>query len=111
MTGNGANESGAGIASRNTRKNTSGREYRKSAVALRTKNFAAELSGCREGLSLVLGGVNGICGLSDVCVTLMTFSGNIEVSGEGLLLSVFELGKVEIRGRVYGVRFDFYEKA
>ena len=41
----------------------------------------------------------------------MTSSGSIEVSGEGLLLSVFELGKVEIRGRVYGVRFDFYEKA
>lgn len=110
MTENGVNGSSGGITSRDTRNNTVDKERRKSAPALRTKNFAAELSGCREGLSLVFGGVSGICGLSDVGVRLMTSSGNIEVSGEGLLLSVFELGKVEIRGRVYAVRFDFYEK-
>ncbi len=110
MTVNGANGSDTGIAPRNTRKNMNGKEYRKNAATPRTKNFAAELSGCREGLSLVFGGVSGICGLSDIGVTLMTPSGNIEISGEGLQLSVFELGKVEIRGRVYAVRFDFYAK-
>lgn len=61
-----------------------------------------------RGIStLTVTGVIAVSSLSDSDISLASHSGRVEISGKGLLLSVFENGALEISGQVTDVRLGY----
>ena len=79
-----------------------------SALSLGGKNSVTlEMRKTRIGASLVAMNVMGVGELSDTEIVLLSHSGRLTVTGEGLILSVFEDKSIEIFGRINGVSLDY----
>ena len=61
----------------------------------------------RGGMTLAIVGITEVTELNSERIILSTRAGNIEVTGERLVLSIFTNKTVEISGRITGVNFGY----
>lgn len=71
------------------------------------QKMSLEIKKSKLGAALVAVNAIGIAELSQNKVIILSHAGRVEVTGDGLTLSVFEDKSVEILGRIKGVELDY----
>lgn len=66
-----------------------------------------EIKKSRRKSTLVVTGVIAVSALTATEISLASHAGRVEISGRGLLLSVFENGSLEISGEICDVRLGY----
>lgn len=69
--------------------------------------FHAEIDPAPSGVKMTIGGIRHVNDVSDTRLSFATEKGEIEVSGSGLLLTVFESHTVGIYGHVEEIKLQY----
>ena len=69
--------------------------------------FSLEASRAGRGISVALSGVIGISDYSETEIILKSHGGKIRISGQHLMLSIYEDNTAEIVGRIEEIGFGY----
>ena len=70
-------------------------------------DFSIDVKRVPRGLSVSVSGVISVFELTDTSVGILTKRARVNISGERLILSVFEYRRAEISGRVENIGFKY----